>query len=267
MQTDYLFYRLFKTFPSSFFELIGRAPGEAKDYDFDSVEVKQTAFRFDGLFIPVGDDINKPLYFVEVQFRYNGNIYSNLFAEIFTYLDQNDPKQDWRGVVIYGSSSFEPKHLTPYRALLNSEQVTRIYLDELPESNFQSLNMKAVELIVVDELAAQEKGKGLLRKVKEEVADEAERIDLLDLIETILGYKFANISREELEKMFDFDDFKQTRLGRQMLEEGIEKGRQEGKLEVVSALVERGLSVAEISGILQLDEEKIRQAARKSEQN
>ncbi len=71
--------------------------------------------------------------------------------------------------------------------------------------------------------------------------------------------------------ILDYNDFKQTRLGRQLLEEGlekgIEKGRLEGKLEVALALIERGLSVAEISGILQLDEEKIRQAARKSEQN
>ncbi len=67
--------------------------------------------------------------------------------------------------------------------------------------------------------------------------------------------------------IWNHNDFKQTRLGRQLLEEGRQEGRQEVKLEVVSALVERGLSVAEISGILQLDEEKIRQAALKSEQN
>ncbi len=87
--------------------------------------------------------------------------------------------------------------------------------------------------------------------------------------------------------IWNHNDFKQTRLGRQLLEEGYEEGlekgyeegrkkarekaRQEGrlevKLEVVPALIERGFSVAEISGILQLDEEKIRQAARKSEPN
>ncbi len=79
--------------------------------------------------------------------------------------------------------------------------------------------------------------------------------------------------------IWNHNDFKQTRLGRQLLEEGREEGRKEArekarqegrlqvKLEVVPALIERGLSVAEISGILQLDEEKIRQAARKSEQN
>ena len=79
--------------------------------------------------------------------------------------------------------------------------------------------------------------------------------------------------------IWNHNDFKQTRLGRQLLEEGREEGRKEArekarqegrlqvKLEVVPALIERGFSVAEISGILQLDEEKIRQAARKSEQN
>ncbi len=52
MKTDSLFYRLFHTFPRLLFELVGHAPEHAAAYRFTSVELKQTAFRLDGVFLP-----------------------------------------------------------------------------------------------------------------------------------------------------------------------------------------------------------------------
>ena len=52
MKTDSIFYRLFQEIPSIFFELIGNSPQLAKLYQFSSVEVKQTALRIDGVFLP-----------------------------------------------------------------------------------------------------------------------------------------------------------------------------------------------------------------------
>ncbi|HBE17315.1 MAG TPA: hypothetical protein DEG17_18355 [Cyanobacteria bacterium UBA11149] len=62
MKTDSIFYKLFLTFPSSFFELIGSNPEEANSYKFTSEEVKQLSFRLDGLFLPTTDDPTKPCY-------------------------------------------------------------------------------------------------------------------------------------------------------------------------------------------------------------
>ena len=52
LKTDSLFYLLFETVPSILFELIGQ-PALAPGYRFSSVELKQTAFRIDGVFIPL----------------------------------------------------------------------------------------------------------------------------------------------------------------------------------------------------------------------
>jgi predicted transposase YdaD len=52
MKTDSIFYRLFQEIPSIFFELIGNSPQLAELYQFSSVEVKQTALRIDGVFLP-----------------------------------------------------------------------------------------------------------------------------------------------------------------------------------------------------------------------
>lgn len=51
MRTDSIFYLLFKLLPGTFFEIIGQ-PNQAKNYEFTSEEIKETAFRIDGLFKP-----------------------------------------------------------------------------------------------------------------------------------------------------------------------------------------------------------------------
>ena len=76
MKTDSLFYRLFQNFPSLLFELIGVSVAHSEEYQFRSVEIKQTAFRIDGLFAPPKDNTELPLFFVEVQFSGERDFYS-----------------------------------------------------------------------------------------------------------------------------------------------------------------------------------------------
>lgn len=68
MKTDSIFYRIFKDFPSIFFELINNPPEIADAYTFSSVEIKQTSFRIDGIFLPLQESQETPIYFIEVQF-------------------------------------------------------------------------------------------------------------------------------------------------------------------------------------------------------
>lgn len=68
MKTDSIFYQLFQNFPSIFFELIGESAVTGNIYKFTSVEIKQTAFRIDGVFLPNVDSDSQPIYFVEIQF-------------------------------------------------------------------------------------------------------------------------------------------------------------------------------------------------------
>jgi predicted transposase/invertase (TIGR01784 family) len=79
-------------------------------------------------------------------------------------------------------------------------------------------------------------------------------------IETIVLYKFPNLSREELETMLGLSELRQTRV----YQEAREEGRLEAKLEMVPTLVELGLTVEEIAQRLGLDVETIRKAAQSS---
>ncbi|NJO85999.1 MAG: DUF2887 domain-containing protein [Synechococcaceae cyanobacterium RM1_1_27] len=73
---------LFQIYPGLLFELLDLPPHLAQNYRFSSVEVKQLAFRIDGIFLPQQD--GDPLFFVEVQFQRDERLYARLFAEIFS---------------------------------------------------------------------------------------------------------------------------------------------------------------------------------------
>jgi predicted transposase/invertase (TIGR01784 family) len=134
MKTDSLYFRLFKELPECFFELLGRPSTDAGRYRFDAVEIKDTAVRLDGFYALVEPDEREPVYFVEFQSHRSERVYSNLLLKIGLYLEKANPNQDWRAVVIYPNRAVEQANLHPYRGLLQLEQFTRIYVEDLPEA-------------------------------------------------------------------------------------------------------------------------------------
>jgi len=76
MKTDSLFYRLFQRSPGLVLELAGLDRFDAHSYRFCSEEIKQTAFRLDGVLTPATIHSGLPLIFVEVQFQPNAAFYS-----------------------------------------------------------------------------------------------------------------------------------------------------------------------------------------------
>jgi predicted transposase/invertase (TIGR01784 family) len=67
MRRDTIFYQLFQQAPTLLFDLLPEIPNRADEYLFDSVEVKETSFRIDGVFIP--PDADGIIYFCEIQFQ------------------------------------------------------------------------------------------------------------------------------------------------------------------------------------------------------
>ncbi|MTJ49507.1 DUF2887 domain-containing protein, partial [Dolichospermum sp. UHCC 0259] len=113
MHTDTIFYQIFLTFHTLLFELLGQPKENAAGYQFTSVEVKEKAFRFDGIFMP--DSEEKPIYFVEVQFQNKPEFYWELITEINIYLNQYKPEQDWQAVALFAKRSLDVEKLTNYQ--------------------------------------------------------------------------------------------------------------------------------------------------------
>jgi predicted transposase/invertase (TIGR01784 family) len=271
VKTDSIFYRLFQEFPDIFFELIGNSPEIAANYQFSSVEIKQTAFRIDGVFIPQSPE--QPIYFVEVQFQEDSGIYSRLFSEINLYLRQNQPANNWLAVVIYPNRNIDTASTTHYSESFASGRITIIYLDELGESASLPIGVATIKLIIENEKKAVEQARGLITRTNQEVDSVPQQQQLLQIIETILVYKFPSMDIEEIQEMFGLSELKQTRVYQQAFAEGEEKGKQEGveegerrgKLKAVPRFIALGLTIEEIARELDLNVEDVRKAAQQSE--
>jgi predicted transposase/invertase (TIGR01784 family) len=251
VKTDPIFYRLFQSFPSVFFELIGRPPEEAAGYDFRSVEIKQTAFRIDGVFIPVSKSDQPPILFAEVQFQKDPDFYFRLFSEITLYLRQYKPVSDWQAVVIYPTRKIETPEPLAYRDWLSLPKIQRLYLDELKLEIEPSLGVSMVRLVVESQKSALTQAKGLIAKAQREVGDTIAQQKIVELIETIVVYKFPKKSRQELEAMLGLGDLKETKF--------YQEAAQETKLEMVPRLLQAGLSLKKIAEVLELPLEEVRQ--------
>jgi predicted transposase/invertase (TIGR01784 family) len=268
VKTDSIFSRLFQEFPSIFFELIGNPPEAANTYQFASVEIKQTAFRIDGVFLPTQED--NPIYFVEVQFQSDTELYSRLLSEISLYLRQNKPRSTWRGVVIYPTRNIDTSDTKDCHEFFTSQRISRIYLDELGEAASLPIGIATIKLVVEDEDTAIITARELINRTKQ-----AENLQLqpqlLEFLETILVYKFPKMSREEIEAMFGLSELKQTRVYQEGKEEGEQEGKQKGrveaKLEAVPRLLALGLTVEQIAQALDLDLAQVQQVAQQTPPN
>ncbi|MGI2905076.1 Rpn family recombination-promoting nuclease/putative transposase [Tolypothrix sp. VBCCA 56010] len=268
MKTDSIFYRLFQEFPNIFFELIGNPPETANLYQFSSVEVKQTAFRIDGVFLPTQDE-ESPIYFVEVQFQPDSDIYLRLVSEISLYLRQNKRKNPWRGVVIYPSRNIDIGDQEDFIEFFHSQRFSIIYLDELGSAASLPIGIATIKLVIEDKDIAINSAKELINRTQQAVNLQLPQKQLLELIETILVYKFPQMSQKEIEAMFGLSELKQTRVYQEAREEGKQEGEQKGKqegrleakLEAIPKLLTLGLTQEQIAQALDLDIAQVQQVA------
>ena len=63
--------------------------------------------------------------------------------------------------------------------------------------------------------------------------------DIIDLLETVLVSKFAQLSREEIQAMFLLSDIKQTRVYQEAKQEGSQEGEQAGEVRLVLRLLSK----------------------------
>jgi predicted transposase/invertase (TIGR01784 family) len=244
LKTDSIFFRIFHAHPGLLFELLGRSPDLAQGYEFRSVEIKQVAFRLDGVFLPKPDALDQTVWFTEIQFQRDPTFYQRFFAEIYLYLDLHPQTVDWQAVVIFPARSIEPTNQNLYRANLNSDQVHRVYLEDLRDASTASVGIGLMQLIVADPIDAIPKAKALLAKTQPLAKTDAKFTAIIELIETIVIYKFPSLSREAIESMLGLSELKQTKVYQEALQEGREEGITEGE--------QRGRTEGERSLVLRL---------------
>ncbi len=225
MKTDTLFYQLFQSFHTLLFELIDRPIADAEGYQFTTAEIKEKAFRFDGIFIPTTDD--KPIFFIEVQFQPKNDFYWEYLSEIFLYLNQYRPINKWQAVAIFAKRNCEPEIVDHVQEMINSNRIIRVYLEDWLNQETNSLTIAIIQLILAPQNQAPELARQINDKVQQELDPDLQD-QVVKFIETVLVYKFPKLSRQEIEAMFTFNDLKNTRVYQDAKQEGLQLGKQEG---------------------------------------
>ncbi|MDR7897452.1 Rpn family recombination-promoting nuclease/putative transposase [Thermosynechococcus sp. JY1332] len=247
MHRDSLFYQLFAQLPQTLFDLLGIDTPQG--YRFDSVELKQTAFRIDGVFVP--PDPSGIVYFCEVQFQRDTTFYERFFAEIFLYLRlYRQTFSDWQAVVIYPNRQAEQECFEPYQLLVNSDRLRRVYLNELGSLEALPLSLALMQLTVLPEAEMPTAARLLAERTRTEAVPRPEVI--MELITTIVLYKFTKLSREEVLRMLGFttEELKRTRFYQEVYAEAREEGRQEGRQEGREEGRQEGLQQGEAAVVL-----------------
>ncbi len=256
MKTDALFYQLFARYPEAFFELQGQPGSVARLYDFASLELKETAQRIDGVFLPKTAGL--PTYFVEVQFYRYPEIYANLLAKIYLYLKQNNPALDFRGVILFGSRSLEPRDLGPYQPLLDSGHVTRYFMDELEIAETMPLGLSVLQMVACTEDQAIVHGRHLIHRARREIDAPEEVQQLIQWIETVILCKLPMMNRKEIEAMFLVEDIRKSRV----YQEALEEGREATLHEAIPVMLAEGLSESTIARYFRISAEDVRNFAK-----
>jgi predicted transposase/invertase (TIGR01784 family) len=248
MRRDSIFYALFQRSPSLLFELLNVAPDSADRYRFESVAVKEPKFEIDGVFLPPQSGIPGIVYFCEVQFQKDEKLYERLFGESFLYFYRNRALfADWEAVVIYPSRSIEQTNGYPYRALLNSRQVHLVFLDELGEIAELPMGVALMVLTTITEDAAPAAARMLLSRAGWETNTPEVARGIIDLIGTIMVYKFTNLSRQEINTMLGIT-LQETRVYREAREEGKEEEREKIAINMLRKNIPLE-TIAELTGL------------------
>ena len=225
MKTDSLFYALFQSSPTILFELIGQPVTEAQGYRFASEEIKQTAFRLDGVFLPPETRPEAPVYFLEAQMQRDTQLYRRLFSEVFLYLRQHPQVQQWRAIVLYPRAALEVPAPETFGMLLAAPEVQVVYLDDLAAIPELSPGLGTLRLLVEPAATVPEAARGLIAQVQRSSLTATDSAKLLELIETIVVYTFPRRTREEIAAMLGLTDLvKDSRFYQETRAEALEEG-------------------------------------------
>jgi predicted transposase/invertase (TIGR01784 family) len=143
--------------------------------------------------------------------------------------------------------------------------VRRFYLNELGDPNQQPIGVSLLQLTIAPESRMAEQAKQVIQRAESEDLSILARKDIIELVITIAVYKFANLSRAEVEAMLDVT-LQDTRVYREAKEEGLQEGLQEGRqegreemfTEMAPLLLERGMTIEEIAARFDLEVDFVR---------
>jgi predicted transposase YdaD len=221
MKTDTLFYELFQTAPQTFFELLQMTPDCS--YQFESITVKASEKRIDGVFTPA--TAGQPIYFLEVQGFPDDVIYFRTMREVATYLEQRPALKDneWQATVLWLNKSDDPGFGT-LRLLARKPKPRLLTLDliellrKLPET---SLTLNVLRpLLVNNEREVRENVVQWVTNIRQTPDLDANTEEkLITVMSQLIEQKFRRLTYEEISKMIRLTPLAETISGQGLIKD------------------------------------------------
>jgi predicted transposase YdaD len=95
-------------------------------------------------------------------------------------------------------------------------------------------------------------------RIKAEIGDTSQRVDLIELIGTVIMYKLPRLSREEIQTMLQIHDIRESLVYQEALKEGKEEGLKEATVNAITKMAAKKMPAKEIAAILELELEFVR---------
>ena len=116
-----------------------------------------------------------------------------------------------------------------------------------------------MKLIISDKEEFKVSVKNLITSIESKVTKKEEKDRINELILKIIFSKLPELTLEEIDKMLiaKTSDIKKSRAARQLIREGMTKGKTKGRLEIARAMVKKGMRKEEITELTGLTEKDI----------
>ena len=264
METDAAFYQIFERNPDRLEELTGLTlPKFAKA---SSQALKAVQVECDLLFEPAVPGETR--YVLEVQMYFDQSIFNRIELARSLIWKRTNPRTDCkrrgyapsqvRGIVIFGDQIHLPpddrRH--PDIEYFFLEDLIRTLETRQPDSPLLSV----LPLITEPDVELEKHAARRYRQLTDDstlTLDEREALD--QVFHHLLSQRFKDRTIEELKAMIaELVPFEETAVGRELLEMGLKKGRDEGREQLVRSMSRHGQSVTQIAELTGLDEEAVR---------
>lgn len=250
MQTDSIFYELFRFDPQCLKQLVQlQLEGQ---YDFESITVKTTEKRFDG-FLRRIDGVG-PHLFVEVQGYSEPKIYWKLYREICTFYEQRNDGTPFIAVVIFLDESLDPGEfgvtcLSPCRLIRAN------LIDCLRKAQEHAGTLTVLmPLVLKDREELREAVPRWKANIQSLHLTESREKYLVELLMRVLAQKFTDLTEEEVMAMLNLTPLEETTVGKQIFGKGLSQG------------LSQGLSKGELIGKIQFAQKVLRHPASAKEE-
>jgi predicted transposase YdaD len=243
VETDKQLFSIFRAGPHWLFELLDM-PTPAGGCKFESITIKALETRLDGLMRPHSD--TEPLRVVEFQWRYDAAIYPRIVTEM-ALVQPREAMRAIAGLVLFAHKGLDPQ-TKPWTKVVDAYYLPDA-LEKLTARDPQHPLLAAfAPLVEASDSKLEAKAAGFYRIITSSPVSSNERQALDEAFMSWLMHRFKTHTRKEIQQMLDLPSLKNTVSGRELWDEGLERGREQG--------LERGLEQGIIATLVRLAKRK-----------